>query len=73
VSAQFGLRATTQTSPEFLASIATSVRFSDDDRRLLAAFLERCDLLKFARVEAHVDENHELAGAATAFVQGGCL
>ncbi len=70
VSGQFALHATTQTSPEFLASIAESARFSEGDKALLATFLERCDMLKFARVEAHAEENSELLGAAAAFVQG---
>jgi hypothetical protein len=70
ISAHFNLHATQQTSPEFLTIIATSARFTDDDRRLLAAFLERCDLLKFARVEVGSDENSALLQAATAFVQG---
>ena len=70
VSGQFSLHATSQTSPEFLASIAKSPRFSDEDRKLLATFLDRCDMLKFARVEAHAEENGELLGAAAAFVQG---
>lgn len=68
--AQFSLPATSQTSPEFLASIADSPRFSSVDRQLLATFLERCDMLKFARVEAHTEENSELLNAATAFAQG---
>jgi hypothetical protein len=72
VSAQFELPATSQTSPEFLASIADSPRFSSVDRQLLATFLERCDMLKFARIEAHAEENGELLGSATAFVQGTC-
>jgi len=70
VNGQFKLRATTQTSPEFLASIADSPQFSSVDRQLLATFLERCDMLKFARIEAHAEENGELLGSAAAFVQG---
>ena len=70
VSGHFDLRATSQTSPEFLASIADSPRFSSVDKQLLATFLERCDMLKFARIEAHAEENGELLGAAAAFVQG---
>ena len=70
VNAHFGIQATTQTSPEFLAGIADSPRFSGEDRKLLAAFLERCDMLKFARIEAHSEENTELLGPAEAFVQG---
>ena len=70
VSGQFRLQATTQTSPEFLASISDSPRFSGEDKKLLATFLGRCDMLKFARVEAHAEENGELLGTAAAFVQG---
>ncbi len=70
VGAQFSLPVTSQTSPEFLASIADSPRFSPVDRELLAAFLDRCDMLKFARIEAHAEENSELLSAASAFAQG---
>ncbi len=73
VSRQYDLRATEQTSPEFLASISSSSRFSDGDRELLATFLDRCDLLKFARIEAHTEENSALLREATAFVQGAQL
>lgn len=71
VSGHFGLHATQQTSPEFLADISKAPQFTDDDRSLLAAFLERCDLLKFARVAAHAEENNELLREAAAFVKGG--
>ena len=70
VSAQYHLHATQQTSPEFLASISTAREFTKEDRDLLAAFLERCDLLKFARISAREEENVELLRAASAFVQG---
>ena len=71
ISRHYALFATQQTSPEFLASIASSPRFSPQDREALAVFLERCDLLKFARVEAGLGENMELLREAEAFVQGG--
>jgi hypothetical protein len=70
VSAHYNLRATQQTSPEFLASVSASKQFTTEDRDLLAAFLERCDLLKFARISAREEENVELLRAAAAFVQG---
>lgn len=70
VSGHYKLQVTSQTSPEFLASIADSPRFSPEDKKLLATFLGRCDMLKFARVEAHAEENGELLGAAAAFAQG---
>jgi hypothetical protein len=70
IAGQFGLRATQQTSPEFLNSIASAPEFTSEDRQLLAVFLDRCDLLKFARIEARSEENKELLRAAAAFVQG---
>jgi hypothetical protein len=70
VSAQYHMRATQQTSPEFLNSISAAADFTKEDRDLLAVFLERCDLLKFARISAHEEENEELLRAAAAFVQG---
>lgn len=70
INGHFMLYATQQTSPEFLATISSSPRFSAEDRALLAKFLERCDLLKFARVEAGSDENMELIREASAFVEG---
>ncbi len=73
VSRQYNIRATEQTSPEFLANISSSSRFSDGDRELLTIFLDRCDLLKFARIEAHAEDNSALLREATAFVQGAQL
>jgi hypothetical protein len=70
IAAQYALRATKQTSPEFLASIADARRFTDDDRALLAEFLERCDLIKFAHVDATSADSSELLRSAIAFVQG---
>lgn len=69
IGAQYGLRAAQQTSPEFLATISDSSRFSEDDRTLLGRFLERCDLIKFARIEAGREESEELLRSAIAFVQ----
>ena len=70
IGAQYGLRVTRQTSPEFLASIAEASQFSDDDRTLLAQFLERSDLIKFAKIDATEDDSSDLLSKAIAFVQG---
>jgi len=70
IEAQYGLRAAHQTSPEFLASMAESREFSDKDRELLAQFLERCDLIKFARIDASSTDSAILHERAVAFVQG---
>jgi hypothetical protein len=71
IGGHYALHAREQTSPEFLAAIATSRRFTEDDRKLLARFLERVDMIKFARIDASAEENQELLSAATAFVHGG--
>ena len=70
-NAKFRLPATNQTSPEFLAAISNSPNFSDADRSLLAGFLEHCDMIKFARIDATADDSAKLLESAIAFVQGG--
>ena len=71
IGAQFRLHAREQTSPEFLAAISSSPKFSDADRSLLAGFLEHCDMIKFARIDATADDSAKLLESAIAFVQGG--
>lgn len=70
-NAKFRLPATRLTSPEFLAAISGSPLFSENDRTLLARFLEKCDMIKFARIQATNADNVELVESALAFVQGG--
>jgi hypothetical protein len=70
VGAHFGLRAEKQTSPEFLESIQYSYSFTEGDRRMLADFLERCDMIKFARIQADESTSTALLGSALDFVQG---
>jgi hypothetical protein len=71
VSAQYHLRATEQTSPEFLAEAAKSPHFTGADKALLAEFLERCDLIKFAHVDATLEDGRALLDQAVRFVKGG--
>ena len=70
IEAQYGLRATHQTTAEFLISMSESRDFSAKDSDLLAHFLERCDLLKFAHIEASSTDNQVLHERGLAFVQG---
>ena len=49
VMEQYELPATRQTSREFLDALARATSFSKDQRSLLTDFLDRCDLIKFAR------------------------
>ena len=70
-NAKFQLPATKLTSPEFLATIAESPSFKESDRALLSQFLEKCDMIKFARMDATNADNIELVESALAFAQGG--
>ncbi len=70
---QFDLPMTRQTSIEFLNAIAEAENFSNDERSLLTDFLERCDLIKFARYEATVEDSRRLLEEARRFVEGGAL
>lgn len=71
IEAQFGLRPTKQTSDEFLADVSRSSRFSVMDGRMLADFLERSDLIKFARQGEEFAASEALLQSATDFVNGG--
>jgi hypothetical protein len=73
VSEQFNLPVTRQTSVEFLSSLANSSTFSQDEKQLLEDFLNRCDLIKFARYEATVADSRLLLDEAVRFVKGGQL
>jgi len=53
---QHGLQATTQTSLEFLDGIRSNPVFTDNEKSGLAVFLEKTDLLKYARAEAGESE-----------------
>jgi hypothetical protein len=71
VSVQYSLHATEQTSPEFLASIADFSGFTEMAKQLLANFLEKCDLIKFARIGATAEDSSGLLEQAVLFVRGG--
>jgi hypothetical protein len=75
VTEQFGLPVTRQTSVEFLNGLRGSSPFSEDEKSLLEDFLNRCDLIKFARYEATTSDSESLLEEAIRFVKGGqpCL
>jgi hypothetical protein len=73
VTQQYGLPATRQTSIEFLTALAKTSSFSTDEKSLLEDFLNRCDLIKFARYEATTSDSELLLQEATRFVKGGQL
>src|SRR5512140_1622224 len=73
VTQQYGLPATRQTSIEFLTAAAKAPSFSADDKSLLEDFLNRCDLIKFAKYEATTSDSELLLEEAIRFVKGGQL
>src|SRR4030095_6007140 len=73
VMAKFDLPMTRQTSVEFLNAIASAANFSDDEKTLLADFLNRCALIRFARYEATTADSSLLLDEARQFVKGGAL
>jgi hypothetical protein len=73
VTEQYELPVTRQTSVEFLGTIAQASPFSEDEKSLLSDFLNRCDLIKFARYDATIEDSRLLLEEATRFVQGGKL
>ena len=73
VTEQYELPVTRQTSFEFLSMLAKSSPFSNDEKSLLEDFLNRCDLIKFARYDATIHDSQRLLEEAKQFVTGGKL
>ncbi|HEV2803948.1 MAG TPA: DUF4381 family protein [Chthoniobacterales bacterium] len=73
VTEQYQLPVTRQTSVEFLSMLARSSPFSPDETSLLEDFLGRCDLIKFARYDATMQDSQRLLEEATRFVKGARL
>jgi Domain of unknown function (DUF4381) len=73
VMEQYQLPVTRQTSVEFLSLLARSSPFSADETSLLEDFLGRCDLIKFARYDATIQDSQLLLEEATRFVKGARL
>ena len=70
VTSQYALPLTRQTSVEFLTALAKAASFSPNEKALLEDFLNRCDLIKFARYEATSADSRLLLEEATRFVKG---
>lgn len=68
LEAQFGLRATEQTTEEFLESLHQSLALDRKHKSVLEEFLTRCDLVKFAKVEPARVELQDLHQSALRLV-----
>ena len=73
VTEQYQLPVTRQTSVEFLNALAGAATFSTEEQSLLGDFLNRCDLIKFARYDATKEDSRLLLDEANRFVKGGTL
>lgn len=73
VTDHYELPVTRQTSVEFLSMLAKASPFSEDEKSLLEDFLNRCDLIKFARYDATIEDSRLLLDEASRFVEGGKL
>src|SRR5438876_4228904 len=71
VTQQYGLPATRQTSIEFLTAVAQASPFSTDEKSLLEDCLSRCELIKFARIDATISDSELLLEEAIRCVKGG--
>jgi len=67
---RFGLRAPHRSTEEFLYEAAQSRQLEPAHQELLAGFLMRCDLVKFARQLVAIPDMQELLKAARRFVAG---
>jgi len=65
---RFHLRASRQTTPEFLQTMGASPLLTPLQRTALKDFLERCDLAKFAQVQFPIEECRSLSQSAQLFV-----
>jgi Domain of unknown function (DUF4381) len=64
-----GLGATTQTSREFLEAVGKRNFFGTEERTALEGFLEKADLIKFARMHATSGDCAELLDKAVSLVK----
>ena len=65
---RFGLRAPEQTTEEFLASVATNHLLNLSQKELLKSFLERCDLVKFAKYIPQTQEAAKVSQTVREFI-----
>lgn len=71
VMGQYGIPATRQTSQEFLLTLSKNTSFSPTTQALLKSFLDKYDLIEFAKLQATSEDNRDLWEKARKFVQGG--
>jgi len=66
---RFDFHAPERTTEEFLVELGATDRLTPDQKQSLGEFLQRCDLVKFARYEPREPELRELHAAAVRLVE----
>ena len=66
---RFDLHAPERTTEEFLYELAASSVLTEEQKRRLADFLQRCDLVKFARYEPALTELQQIHEVALSLVE----
>ena len=66
---RFALHAPDRTTEEFLEELQLSDLLNADQKQVLAEFLQRCDLVKFARLEPNESELRQLHSTASRLVE----
>lgn len=66
---RFDFHAPERTTEEFLHELQATDRLTEDQKKSLGAFLERCDLIKFARYEPTQMELEDLHNSAMRLVE----
>jgi hypothetical protein len=69
IQERFGLRAPHRSTEEFLREAQRSALLEDEHQQSLGVFLSQCDLVKFARHHADVEQMQELLDSARHFVE----
>lgn len=68
IERSYQVKASRQTTQEFLSSILTDSRFSQETVAELSRFLESADMIKFAGVEATIDQAQNATNSAKQYI-----
>lgn len=68
IEKRFGLLAPERTTEEFFVEMAHTNKLDDTHKRLIREFLERCDMVKYARYGPSSAETQEIYDAAKRFI-----
>ncbi len=68
IERSYALKASRQTTQEFLTAILADARFSQETIAELRAFLQQADMIKFAGVTASVEQAYEATAAAKDYI-----